>query len=72
MPTNSQQGTNWSIGGPCGLNTKTVTGVTAWIHGIVAVIEIAHAAGTIFIKVRGCEIEHGGTAEWGSGTKVRT
>jgi hypothetical protein len=59
---------NRNILGITGLSGKTVTGISAYQHGNVWVIEVAYSGGPSYIKVKGMQMEIGGTNEWGSGT----
>lgn len=54
------------------IGAKTIAGATAYVHGSVAVIELAFSdSSTNFIKVYcGHTIEIGGTNEMGTGTKL--
>jgi hypothetical protein len=70
MPSKSEVPKNASIGTASGLTGKTLTAVNVWKHGSVDVVEIAHSAGTIFVKFRNGQAEFGGTADWGSGTQI--
>jgi hypothetical protein len=56
--------------GVSGLSGKSVTGVSAFVHGSIIVIKITHSTGSQYIKVNGLQVEVGGEHEWGSGTKV--
>ena len=51
-----------------GLSAKTVTNVIAYQHGSTMVIEVVFSSGSSFIKVRGMQLDVGGTNEWGTGS----
>lgn len=72
-PTKDQVSSNNNILGPSGLNNATITGLSIWRHGAVDVIQITFTGGTAtspyYIKIRGGVQEHGGTPDWGTGTK---
>lgn len=61
---------NANILGLSGLSAKSITDISAYQHGSVAVIEIAYSGGTQYIKVKQSQIEVGGTNEWGTGTII--
>jgi hypothetical protein len=58
------------ISTPSGLASKTITGVTAYRYGSVNIVEVKHAAGTVFLKSYLGRMEYGGDASWGSGTEI--
>jgi hypothetical protein len=60
---------HFNILGPSGLNGKSITGVDVWQAGGVWVVEINYTGGPYYIKLRGSQSEHGGTADWGTGTQ---
>jgi hypothetical protein len=53
-----------------GLNAKSITGITTYRNGSVNVVEVKHAAGTVFLKSYLGRMEYGGDATWGSGTEI--
>jgi hypothetical protein len=53
-----------------GLSGKSITGVSAYKHGSVGVIEITFSTGSQFFKMKQGQLEIGGTNEWGTGTIV--
>lgn len=70
MPKKEENTTNINVLGKSGLNGKTITGVAIWRTGVIDVIEINYSGGPSYLKIRGGEYEVGGTADWGSGTRL--
>lgn len=59
-----------NILGTSGLNSKSITGIETYQAGSTVIIEISFSGGSQFIKVKGFQVEVGGTNEWGTGTLV--
>lgn len=71
MPKQSELTKSGDITASSSSTGKTVSAVKAYQSGIVTVIELDWSNSTIsYIKVRGLEVEVGGTNEFGTGTKV--
>jgi hypothetical protein len=70
MPDKNTVPKNNNITGPAGLSGKSITGVSVSQQGSTMVIEINYTGGPYYVKVLGLQAEHGGTAEWGTGTKL--
>jgi hypothetical protein len=66
--TKSELPANSDVLASAGLSSKTITGASVYRHGSVCVVELTFSGGSSFIKVKGLEIEVGGTNEWGTGT----
>jgi hypothetical protein len=59
-----------SILAASGLSGKSITGVHCYQLGSAIVIEVSYSGGSQLIKVNQQQVEIGGSADWGSGTKV--
>lgn len=68
MPAKESLKNHASILATSGLNGKSVTGIETYQHGSTIVIEVTFSGGSSFIKVRGLQVDSGGTNEWGTGT----
>jgi hypothetical protein len=67
----AQLASNSGITGMLGIAGKTITSINAFRHGSVEVLDILCTdAVHYFIKSSSGMVEVGGTAEWGTGTKV--
>ena len=70
MPKKEENTNNNNATASSGLSGKTITALHAWESGAVAIFEVVTASGSTFLKVRQSQMEVGGTADWGSGTRV--
>jgi hypothetical protein len=68
MPAKEAQPKHASILATSGLNGKSVTGIEVYQHGSTIVIEVTFSGGSSFIKVKGFQVDVGGTNEFGTGT----